>query len=338
MANLRDKLRGQPPEKPGKGSKGVAKRAVKPGSRPPVKAAPRASLFGDLDVNRKLLFAALGIAALAGVLAVTYLSDVSDGIMAGGQKVKVYVAVSNLPARKQLDDGMVELRAVPKALLPAGALTDEKDVIGKILLAPVVKGEILHDQRVSDASNATGVAPKLKTNERGFLFVPEGAHDIALVKPDDTVDLTATIQTGNGYLSTKVVQRVRVLSVGNRFSATAPGGEEGNFGDLLTLAVPADKVALLTALKEQGNLSLSLREQGDTTITAPEISLQDLERTVMGHIPRPEPKPAPVRVAPAKTVVIRVPTKVYQPRPATPAPKPGIDVYSGTTLIHKKQP
>lgn len=332
MANLRDKLREQPPEKPARtGAKG----SVKTKKRPTKKEAPK-SLLAGMDVNRKLLLASVGIALLAGLLAVTYLSDLEDGIAGKAEKVSVFVPVEDLPARKQIDESMIEARKFPKGLLPAGAITDAKELVGKITLAPVVKGEVLHKKRVGDASAATGISPKLLANERGFLYVPEGASDIALVKPDDYVDLTATIQTDSGYLSTKVAQRVRVLSVGNRFSnaSAESSGEAGTYGDLLTLAVPANKVALLAALKEQGNLSLSLREQGDTSVTPPEIPEAELVRYVMGRIPKPQPRPVQPRV-----IVKERPVIVHErprPRPKPVQPKPGIEVYSGTTLIHKK--
>jgi Flp pilus assembly protein CpaB len=359
MANLRDKLREQSPEptegglrKPHVAKKAVTKALVAKAksrsgtaaragakTRSKAKAAPRASLLDGLDVNRKLLFAALGIAALAGLLAVTYLSDLSDGIMDGGKLVEVYVPSEDLPARKQLDASVVETVKFPKKLLPEGAIVEEKDLAGKITLAPVVKGEILHKKRIGDPSAVTGVAPKLKPSERGFLFVPDGANDIALVKPDDYVDLTATIQTPTGFLSTKVAQRVRVMSVGNRFSNTVAASEEeasAAYGDLLTLAVPSTKVALLTALKQQGNLSLSLREQGDASVTPPEISEGELTRYVLGKVPVAQaPRPVPVKIVP-RTVVVREPA----PRPVAPRPvepkRQGLEIYSGSTLIQKR--
>ncbi|HEY9856461.1 MAG TPA: Flp pilus assembly protein CpaB [Stenomitos sp.] len=335
MANLRDKLREQPPEKPARaGSKGTVKK-----KRPAKKEAPK-SLLGGMDVNRKLLFAALGIAVVAGFLAVTYLSDLEDSIGGKAEKVSVFVPTEDLPARKQITESMIEARKFPKGLLPEGAITDQKELIGKITLAPVVKGEVLHKKRIGEASAETGVAPKLQPNERGFLYVPEGASDIALVKPDDYVDLTATIQTDHGYLSTKIAQRVRVLSVGNRFNnaPTENTGEAGAYGDLLTLAVPSNKVALLAALKEQGNLSLSLREQGDTSVTPPEIPEADLVRYVMGRIPQPQaPRPVqPKVIVKERPVIVHDRPKPQPPRPQPVQPKPGIEVYSGTTLIHKK--
>ena len=345
MANLRDKLRDG-----GKSGKGNGEdRAPEPVRRPKGGASRRPrrkSLLADLDVDRRMLFAALGVAAIAGILSVTYLSDLSSGILAGAQKVTVYVPVTDLPARKQIDATMIEAREVPKAVVPDKALLDPDKVIGKVLLAPVTRGEILHELRLGAPSAATGVGPKLRANERGFLFVPDGAHDIALVKPDDSVDLTATIQTDSGYLSTKVAQRVRVLSVGNRFSnETLPEGESA-FGDLITLAVPSQQVALLAALKEQGNLSLSLREAGDTSITPPEISAAELSRIVLGRVPPVSSRPAP---PPPRTVVVTrtaPPRKTPAVRPVRPRVKPvqqqpverpaSIEIYNGTTLVHRR--
>ena len=346
MSNLRDKLRdgsrsGQGGDDSRSGS--TPRRPRGPSGRRP----RRKSILADLDVDRRMLFAAIGVAAIAGLLSVTYLSDLSSGILAGAQKVTVYVPTTDLPARKQLDATMIEAREVPKALVPEKAVLDQEKLLGKVLLAPVTKGEILHDLRVGAPSAVTGVGPKLRSNERGFLFVPDGAHDIALVKPDDYVDLTATIQTEGGYLSTKVAQRVRVLSVGNRFSNEALPEGESAYGDLLTLAVPSREVALLAALKEQGNLSLSLREPGDTTVTPPEIPAAELARIVLGRVPaRVSTRPVVVqprtvfvtRQVPVRQPVARPakprPVQVTQPREERPAA--GIEIYNGTTLVHRR--
>ncbi len=324
MDNLRNKLRERTSEEdaPAKPRRAPAGKKGRGKPRRPAEDAGNKGIAG-LDVNRKLLFTALGIAAVASLIAVSYLGDLSEGILDGGTKVEVYVPIDNIPARRQIDDTMVELKKFPKALLPEGALTEEKDVIGKVTMAPVVKGEVLHAKRLSAANAITGVAPKLKPNERGFLFVPDGANDIALVKPDDKVDLTATIQTPNGFLSTKVVQKARVMSVGNQFSnRPAPTGEEGEseasasrYGELVTLAVPAEKVALLAALKQQGNLSMSLRSPGDESVTPPEVAEADLARYVLGSVPK---------AAPVVRPVVQQPKPVQRPvyRPVQPRPKP----------------
>lgn len=326
MDNLRNKLRERSAveEAPSKPRRAPSAKKGRSKSRR-VKEDAGSTGIGGLDVNRKLLFTALGIAALASLIAVSYLGDLSEGILDGGTKVDVYVPVADIPARRQIDESMVELKKFPKALLPEGALTEEKDVIGKVTMAPVVKGEVLHAKRLMAPNAITGVAPKLQPNERGFLFVPEGANDIALVKPDDKVDLTATIHTPNGYLSTKVLQKARVLSVGNQFSNQAAAKEDGEseasasrYGELITLAVPAEKVALLTALKQQGNLSMSLRAPGDESVTPPEVSEADLARYVLGTIPRPVATPKPAVQAPRP--VTRPQPKPVQPKPVQPKP------------------
>lgn len=345
MANLRDKLRGEPetparsskspkaakPMKTGKGGKAPARPQTK--SEPA--AGPLASLKG-LDVNRRLLFASIGIAVLAGLLTLTYLTDISGNIFAGAEKVKVYVATQQLGARQQLDGEMVEVKELPRALLPEGYLAGDQEIAGKITYAPVAKGEILHALRVGGATESTGVAPKLLPTQRGFMFTIDDANGVALVKPDDYVDLTATVQTPDGVLSTEVVQRVRILSIGNRMN---PGDAVDAYSNLLTLAVPANKVALLQALKEQGNLGVSLREAGDTTITPPRVSEADLVRYVLGRVRQPAaPRPV-VHVQPAQPRTVYVVRPQPRPRPVpvrTAAPRGGIEVYNGTQLIHKK--
>jgi len=113
------------------------------------------------------------------------------------------------------------------------------------------------------------------------------------------------------------------MSVGNQFSnqAAANSGDgeteasASRYGELITLAVPAEKVALLAALKQQGNLSMSLRAPGDESVTPPEVAEADLMRYVLGAIPKPAPVVKPVVQQPR-------PVQRPQPRPVQPKPKP----------------
>lgn len=322
MANLRDKLRDRQP--PRKGSnRGRSKAAPAPGP--------------GLEYNPRLLMIAAGIAGLAALLAVFYLLDISAGIAGRGAKKEVWVTRQALAARHQITAADVKERAVPLNFLADGYLPKDDSPVGKVTLAPLARGEILLEVHVADAGQATGVTPMLKADERGFVLVPSTSQDAPLVKPDDRVDLIATLpESGNSrqMISTQVLQRVRVLSVGDRMSsdASASGDPQAN-GGALTLAVPADKVALLTILKQEGNLHIDLRAPGDDTIVTPAIPESQIAALVMGQIPRPKPhiqapppRPRVITQYVTHVIKVRAPRPVVRPRPRQPT----IQIYNGT--------
>lgn len=343
MADLRDKLRARE-GRSGGGSGGSGSGGNGPGPKrgPARKPAAGAKAMPTgaspvLDVNRKLLFAAAGIAALAGLVAVMYLSDLASGIAGEGAKVAVWTVKENVPARHQLTEDDLVVREIPKTFLAEGYLTREEAAAGQITRVPLVKGEVVLKARVGKPGAEFGGAPKLRANERGFVYVPDGLQEVPLVKPDDLVDLIATLpEPGTERLiSTPVLQKVRVLSVGDRFSDEATDSPPlGNAA--ITLAVPASKVTLLTILKQAGNLNFALRSPGDTSESPSRIPEAEIERLVMGQVPRPAaPRPAaaaqPVRPRPVvRTRYIERPAPrpvAIQPRPQPvvqqrPAPRP----------------
>lgn len=336
MAEI-DELRSKLRDKRGTGS--LTPPAPRRKKRPKPKPKQQ-SVIAGLDVNRKMLFAALGIAAVASLLAVMYLSQAGEGIMDGATKIDVVVPADDIPARTMLTKDLIEKRTMPKGLLPKGYFTKEADAVGKVSLAPLVKGEVLLDVRVSLPNEETGVSPKLKPNERGFSLSVDDASELSLVKPDDYVDLIANISDANERtISSTVLQLVRVIGVGNRFSPNAspqPGYDSSN---TLTLAVPVNKVSLMTAIREKGKLRVMLRSPGDTTIRTPEVPESEISRWVMGKVPpvvhsRPA---APVVRQPETRVIYRQQpaqsrpvVRVVQPKPRPAAPKKphvGIEVY-----------
>ncbi|MBI6545873.1 MAG: Flp pilus assembly protein CpaB [Cyanobacteria bacterium NC_groundwater_1444_Ag_S-0.65um_54_12] len=324
MTSLRDKLRKS--ETPRATGRSAANH----------QATARGPVF---DINRKLLLAAAAIAVLAALIAVGYLSDLSKGIAGQGAKITVWMTRSTLPARQQITESAVELREVPKYLLPEGYLGQSAKVVGKITLAPLSKGEILLGLRIADPGAVTGITPKLRPNERGFVLLPAGVEDLPLIKPDDTIDLIATLpEPGSQRLiATTVLEEARVLAVGGRFWDEATDSTATS-GGAITLAVPAKTINLLAILKQSGNLHFALRAPGDTQRTTSKISEADIERLVMGQLPRPvvrqTAQPRPIirtRIVYERPKLQAKPQPVV-PRPVAPKPQPQppqVEIYSG---------
>lgn len=353
MADLRDKIRARDGKSGGSGGGGAGDGSGQRSRGPAKKAAgsmkAQAPAAPVLDVNRKLLFAAAGIAALAGLVAVMYLSDLASGIAGEGAKVSVWTVKDNLPARHQLTEDDLDVKEIPKAFLAEGYITKDEAAVGQITRVALVKGEVVLKARVGKPGGEFGGAPMLRANERGFVYVPDGLQEVPLVKPDDMVDLIATLpEPGTErVISTPVLQKVRVLSVGDRFTNEATDSAPmGNAA--ITLAVPSAKVTLLTILKQAGNLNFALRAPGDTSDSPTRIAESEIERLVMGQVPRPAaPRPAvvqqPVRTRPVvRTRYIERPAPprpaVVQQRPAAPPPRPAqpaqrppqIEIYTGS--------
>ncbi len=127
--------------------------------------------------------------------------------------VDVLVAERDLPSGTRLAEGDLVARAYPASLAPPGAA---RTAVGRVLAAPIGRGEVLTDLRV--------VGPALARAQPGETILPVRLPDAemaSLLRPGDEIDLVAT-DPGTG-LSVVVARDVTVL-------ATPRGAPEAGAG------------------------------------------------------------------------------------------------------------
>lgn len=180
--------------------------------------------------HRRLLAAGLAAAAMAFALAALRPDPPPT--------TDVLVAVRDLAAGVHLRAGDTRSLAVPATAAPDGVLADPAAVAGRVLAAPVRRGEPLTDVRLVGAAALHGYgAGKVGTPVR--LADPGVA---ALLRPGAVVDVLA-VPTAAGLDATgpaRVVARgVRVVSVG---ADTDPGAGAGTL--VVVAATPRQAAAL----------------------------------------------------------------------------------------------
>jgi len=111
-------------------------------------------------IGQRLLIAlALGAGAIAGTL-----------YYVGAQRVNIVVAARDVVSVRPLTAGDVELRAIPPDAMPEGALLSLDAAVGKVVTAPVWRGQPLV---------ARGLADDAATFQTG-LSLPSGLRAIAV--------------------------------------------------------------------------------------------------------------------------------------------------------------
>lgn len=176
------------------------------------------------------------LAALALVLALT------PRATAGG--VSVVVAAADLASGSTVGPDALVVREWPPDLVPAGALRDPADAVGRVLVGAARTGEPLTDTRL------TGAGPR--TGDDAAVPVRLADADVAaLLVPGSRVDVV----TLGGRADQPVVLAVdaEVLTV-----LPAPGGPAAARGPLVLVAMPraiASRVAA-AALSEQVAVTL----------------------------------------------------------------------------------
>lgn len=179
---------------------------------PPTRRRLRA-VRHQLRRRRRLLAAALTAVAVLGVLRALAPPEPDT--------VEVLVAVRDLPSGTRLDDGDLVAYHYPQDLAPPDATTT---ALGRVLAAPLGRGEVLTDARV--------VGPGLALAEPGQTILPVRLPDAgmaALLHPGDEVDLVAT-DPGTGA-SSIVARDVIVLAT----PRGVPDGPAGGAGGALVV-------------------------------------------------------------------------------------------------------
>lgn len=179
---------------------------------PPTRRRLRA-VRHQLRRRRRLLAAALTAVAVLGVLRVLAPPEPDT--------VEVLVAARDLPSGTRLDESDVVEHDYPQDLTPPDAATT---ALGRVLAAPLGRGEVLTDARV--------VGPGLALAEPGQTILPVRLPDAGmatLLQPGDEVDLVAT-DPGTGA-SSIVAREVIVLAT----PRGVPDGPAGGAGGALVV-------------------------------------------------------------------------------------------------------
>lgn len=250
--------------------------------------------------------------------------------------VAVIEAATDISPRTVITDDMLKASVVPESLLPPGALTDKKLIVGHKAGVTILAGDVI-TRRKLDVSAAAGFQGLIPDGMRALSF---GINDISGVsgfaKPGDHVDiLLISSQDGKNRVTSKMLLRDVLLLAINKSSMgqgyVAPkkddkdGKDESNGNKMptaprrtdtssmgtpavATVALSPYDAAKLTASLQVGQVQLMLR---------PADSAAETESVAYYVIPLPDPQPP---AAPS-----------YAPYPPQGAPQPQVEISGGQT-------
>lgn len=195
------------------------------------------------------LAVAILLAILAGLAVYAYLDQIRQQSVPTGQALVVRQAVR---PGDVLTLDMVEVRAVPLAILPDGSLTDESQIVGRTAIVPIAAGEILLLGKLS-AEGGGGLSARLPDG-RWAMVLPVGwlLSPVPEIAPGDRLDLLGYQKGGSQSSAGLVVSAVEVLVV---------HGEKTN-PDHLTLAVTLDEAVAIVYARANGLSLLALLRPG----------------------------------------------------------------------------
>jgi pilus assembly protein CpaB len=227
-----------------------------------------------------LLVAAILVAALGTVLVWMYANRAEDAALAGQQPVEVLVATSDIPAgttgAEIAQSGLSELRQLPAASVPPGALSDLTPVASQRITATVFTGQVLIGSMFGSQVQPGGGL----SLPRGTMAVSVSLGDpqrvAGFVSPGSQVAVFLTAQNvggENGAQTVLLLPRVPVVAVGPQTvsSGTSSGGQANNAEQIpsaiLTLALTQVQAQRLIQAQATGQLYLGLLDD-DSTVSS----------------------------------------------------------------------
>lgn len=191
--------------------------------------------------------AAIALILLAGVLVLRP----QPGSAAA--ETSVLAAARDLAAGTALTADDVRMRAVPKALVPEGALRDPGVIEGRVLAGAARRGELLTDVRLVGAAST-----RVTTRNEDHAAVAIRPADPAvadLLHPGSEVDVIAATRSGKPDV---LAERVPVLAV-HSTEAGRGGAQLGSRDRLIMVGLPQDRAATVASAALTQSVTVTLR-------------------------------------------------------------------------------
>ena len=275
---------------------------------------------------RNRIFAVLAIAILAG-------GGLAYGTynMMNNQPVKtvtvptqpVVVAAADISLGSELKKEDLTVANFPAGQVPEGAFARVQDVVGRGVISPLVKNEVVIPAKLASKEAGAGLPPVIPEGMRAIsVRVNEVIGVAGYVRPGTRVDVLATANpTSNQQdITTKLIlSNVQVVTAGTRIEQDQEKGKPMQV-TVVTLLVYPDQAERLALASTEGKIQLALRNPLDQS--APETPGVK-PAILLGAVKAPVTKTASAS-GPRKAVA----GPVTQAAPAA-APLPTVEIIRG---------
>jgi pilus assembly protein CpaB len=251
--------------------------------------------------------------------------------------VAITAAARDMPAGTRLQKADLKTVRVPEKDVPKAAILDQKLAIDRPLLFPVGANEAIISNKVASAAGAEGLPALIEIGKRAVSVQVTDASGVAgMIQPRAHVDVLFT-KSGSmaEAVTTTILEDVVVLAMGrttevaNTSSPAAVNATPRPNTQAATLLVSPEQARKLELAKNQGKISLALRNPLDHT-SAKDQSATTSEQLYAGFHPKPQNTPN-LRDDRVWTQLIAKPPEKKE----IPAPRHVIDVYRGDKHVQE---
>src|SRR3954464_9567156 len=215
-------------------------------------------------MDRQKILIIFGVAWLsAALLTYVFISKVRGPKMEATQKI---LAVSrDLPLGTRIRKADLKLIEVREKDLPKGVLTQDKDVVDRALLFPVGANEPLTNAKLTTATGAEGIPATIEAGMRAISVTINDSSGVAgLIQPNSRVDVLFTRPGSMAEAVTSVIlQNIKVLAIGRLVQMGQTLDPKAPRMPVATLLMSPEDTQKLELAKNQGKISLALRNPLD---------------------------------------------------------------------------
>ncbi|RYU63094.1 Flp pilus assembly protein CpaB [Methylolobus aquaticus] len=242
-----------------------------------------------------MFVAAVILAGMAAWMAKRYIEQRAAPAPAQIATTPVVVAAGDIPFAAKIEPKHLKLVDWPSQSLPAGAVSDPKQVEGKVAQRSFVRDEPITRERLRDHLGGSTLSAMIKPGMRAIsLRVDDVAGVAGFILPGNKVDILGTLPDKDSYT---VLSGVNVLAVDQEAS---PEKNQPALVRALTVEVSPQQAELLDQAGHRSPLRFTLRnphdEQPAPRVPAVPVPPPALRAPVSP--PRVAPAPAPVPKAP----------------------------------------
>ena len=183
----------------------------------------------------------------------------------------VAVAAADLEVGAEISREDIRIIDWPANAVPANAIADPKDVVGRGLIMPMIQNEPFLPMKLASAEAGAGLPPAIPPGLRAVsVKVNEVIGVAGYVLPGTKVDVVATVsptQNQSDMTSKVILTNVQVLAAGTKIDRETDKNKPVPVS-VVTLLVDPDQAERLTLASTQGKIQLALRNPLDQTTPA----------------------------------------------------------------------
>jgi pilus assembly protein CpaB len=217
-------------------------------------------------MDRKRILILFGAAWISAGLLTWFLYS-NTVVPSADRRTSVMAAAHDLAVGTMIRTADLKKLAVLQRDIPNGGVFNEKDALNRVVLYPVSANEPLIAGKLSRLSGAEGIPATIDPGHRAVSVQITDVSGVAgLIQPGAHVDVLFT-RPGNmtEAITSTILQNVKVLAIGHSVQLGQTVDPKAPKVPVATLVVTPEEAQKLELAKNQGRISLSLRNPLDSS-------------------------------------------------------------------------